>query len=77
MRAQMESSIFFRDEAIFHLNARYWSHNNPGFIEEGYHQNSPRIMGWAEIWKEEISVSYFLNDNVTEETYLEFNDSIQ
>ena len=44
VRYYMDSSIFFRDEAIFYLNEqvdrhnmRYWSELNPSWNEEGHH----------------------------------------
>lgn len=78
MRAHMDSSIFFSDEAIFHLNGkvnrhslRYWSDNDPRWNEEGHYQNNPRIMVWDGMWETKIIDPYFFIDNVTLESYLE------
>ncbi|XP_076041561.1 uncharacterized protein LOC143025561 isoform X2 [Oratosquilla oratoria] len=53
---QMEKHVLFSDEAIFHLNSsvnrhnsRFWSKENPYWIEDVHVQYCPRIMVWV-IW---------------------------
>jgi hypothetical protein len=72
-----DSSIFFSDEAIFHLsghvnrhNFRHWSDTNSNWIETTRVQVDPRVMMWAGIWEDQIIGPYFFSSNVTGETYL-------
>jgi transposase len=71
-------SVMFSDEAIFHLsgnvnrhNFRYWSNQNPRWIEATHVQIDPRVMVWAAIWRNHIIGPYFFDGNVTGESYLQ------
>lgn len=68
--------IMFSDEAVFHLdgginthNCSHWSRTNPHWtIEKSL--NSPKVMVWAAVGVPGIIGPFFIEENVSGETYL-------
>ena len=68
--------IMFSDEAVFHLegginthNCSHWSRTNPHWMIEKS-LNSPKVMVWAAIGVPGIIGPFFIEENVSGETYL-------
>lgn len=73
------SSIIFSDEATFSLNGavnrhncRYWSQNNPHWMEELHTQYPQKINVWAGIIENRILGPYFFEETLNANLYLDF-----
>jgi hypothetical protein len=74
--AAFTRNVLFSDECLFYLNGevnkqnfRYWSQDNPNWMEATRAQNDPRVMVWAGILDTTIIGPYFFDDTVTGESY--------
>ena len=70
--------ICFGDEAIFSLNGhvnrhncRYYSDQNPNWVQEVHFQHDERVMVWAGIIGERVIGPFFFDGTVTGASYLE------
>lgn len=70
-------NIMFSDEAIFYVsgkvnrhNFRYWSSENPKWVEDRKVQGDPRIMVWAGIWNVRIIGPFYFDTTVDKDSYL-------
>lgn len=74
---QFVDRILFSDEATFCLNGfvnrhncRYWSAENPHWMEEMHTQHPQKVNVWAGIIGTHVIGPFFLNGNLTADTYL-------
>jgi transposase len=72
-----KDSVMFSDEAIFHVNGqvnkqnkRFWSQTNPHFVLPTAQQGTPKVMVWCGLWRAHVLGPFFLDGNVTGDTYL-------
>jgi hypothetical protein len=72
-----EDCVLFSDEALFYvngdvnrLNVRYWSQNNPRWMDPSEQQGAERIMVRCGLWKAHVLGPFFFDRSVTGETYL-------
>jgi Transposase. len=72
-------NIIFSDEATFYLNGsvhrhncRYWSQENPHWVQEVDHQHPRKVNVWAGIIGRRILGPYFFEENLTAARYLDF-----
>lgn len=72
-------NILFSDEATFYLNGtvnkqncRYWSQENPRWIQEAHSQSPKKLNVWAAILKDRVLGPFFFEGNLTGATYLNF-----
>lgn len=72
-------NVLFSDEATFYLNGhvnrqntRYWSDENPHWIQECHTQRPQKINVWAGIVRNTIIGPYFFDENLTGALYLDF-----
>lgn len=73
------ANILFSDEATFYLNGtvnkqncRYWSKENPRWIQEARSQSPEKLNVWAGILKDKVIGPFFFEGNLTGEGYMEF-----
>lgn len=73
------ANILFSDEATFYLNGtvnsqncRYWSQENPHWIQEAHCQSPQKLNVWAGILKDRVIGPFFFQGNLTGEAYLNF-----
>ncbi|KAJ8921290.1 hypothetical protein NQ315_013764 [Exocentrus adspersus] len=74
------NNIVFSDEETFCLNGsvnrhncRYWSQENPHWIQECHSHNQAKVKNvWAAIVENRIIGPYFFEENLTAARYLEF-----
>lgn len=73
------NNIVFSDEATFCLNGsvnrhncRYWSQENPHWIQESHSQRQGKVNVWAGIVGHRIVGPYFFEGNLTAVRYLDF-----
>ncbi|KAJ8912835.1 hypothetical protein NQ315_014418 [Exocentrus adspersus] len=73
------NNIVFSDGATFCLNGsvnrhncRYWSQENPHWIQECHSQNQGKVNVWAGIVGNRIIGPYFFEENLSAARYLEF-----
>ena len=68
-------TIFFSDEAVFHLNGRVHRHNCVIWCKENPHAmqevplKSPRLVVWGEMFKNSIIGPFFFDGNVNSASY--------
>jgi len=72
-----EDCVLFSDEALFYVNGevnrqnvRYWSQNNPHWVDLSKQQGAQKIMVWRGLWKAYVLGPFFFDNHVTGETYL-------
>jgi hypothetical protein len=77
--ANFHKNILFTDEATFCLNGtinkqntRYWSSQNPRWYTEGHTQYQQKVNVWAGIIGNQILGPFFIEDNLTANSYLDF-----
>lgn len=70
-------NIIFNDEACFFINGevnkqnfRYWSEQNPHWVENVNTQATMKVNVWCAIWDNKIIGSFFFDNTVTAESYL-------
>lgn len=75
-------NVVFSDEATFCLNGtvnrhncRYWSQNNPYWVQEAHTQHSQKLNVWAGIYNNRIIGPFFLEGNLNGNMYLELLDA--
>lgn len=72
-------NVLFSDEATFYLNGhvnrqntRYWSDENPHWMQEYHTQRPQKTNVWAGIVRNTIIGPYFFDENLTGALYLDF-----
>ena len=72
-----EDCVLFSDEALFYVNGevnrqnvRYWSQQNPHFVDYSKQQGAQKVMVWCGLWKTHVLGPFFFDDHVTGDTYL-------
>jgi transposase len=72
-----EDCVLFSDEALFYVNGevnrqnvRYWSQNNPHWVDHSKQQGAQKIMVWCGLWKAHVLGPFFFDNHVTGATYL-------
>lgn len=75
-------NVVFSDEATFCLNGtvnrhncRFWSQNNPHWVQEAHTQHPQKLNVWAGIYNNRIVGPFFLQENLTGERYLQLLDT--
>ena len=48
----------------------YWSQGNPHWMDPSKQQGSQKVMVWCGLWKAHVLGSFFFDEHVTGETYL-------
>lgn len=73
------ANVLFSDEATFYLNGhvnrqntRYWSQENPHWMQEYHTQRPQKVNVWAGIVRNTIVGPYFFDENLTGALYLNF-----
>ncbi len=69
--------LLFSDEALFYVNGevnrqnlRYWSPDNPHWMDPSKQQGCQKMMVWCGLWKAHVLGPFFFDEHVTGETYL-------
>lgn len=73
----IENCVLFSDEALFYVNGevnrqnvRYWSQQNPHFVDYSKQQGVHKVMVWCGLWKSHVLGPFFFEDHVNGDTYL-------
>ena len=71
-------NFWMSDESTFHVSGKInrqlhqvWAHENPHFTVE-FDKNSPKVNVWAAVSRKDIYGPIFIDDNITEELYLQY-----
>jgi len=75
---EFPNTILFTDEANFYLNGevnkqnmRFWSDENPHWMDPAKEQGSAKVMVWCGIWNGQIIGPFFFDHTVNAENYLQ------
>lgn len=77
-----DECVFYNDGNMNHHNCHYWARENPHWMQEGHTQRRWSVNVWAGIIGDYVIGPYFINGNVTANSYIhflnnEFNEMLQ
>ncbi|OAF65310.1 hypothetical protein A3Q56_06982 [Intoshia linei] len=64
-----EANFFVNDE-IYKQNFRYYSRENPHWMDPTKEHSYPKVLVWCGLWRSHVLGSLFFNKTVTGEVYL-------